>query len=342
MSEAIQFTRELQAEETPFCQTVPKLQKAWDNTSISILKECPRKYQYTILEGWRANAKAGPLVFGGLFHNGLEVYDIARAKGAPHDEALRLAVRHALLESCVLEADGVWRDNLAACDDTLRTRPSLIRAIVWYCEHYRDDAVKTYILPDGTPALELSFRFELPITSPDHDSYLYVGHIDKLGTMGSDLYNVERKHTGTALSSAYFARYTPNGQVSGYEFAGRVVLDRAVSGTIIDATQIAAGFVSFGRGITPRTEEYLEDWLNNTMHWIGIAEHYASQNYWPMNEESCHKYSGCAFRDICSKSPSTRQKWLEAHYHKDPWNPLRVRGGEVAEPQSAKVETTNE
>ena len=99
MSEAIQFTRELQAEETPFCQTVPKLQKAWDNTSISILKECPRKYQYTILEGWRANAKAGPLVFGGLFHNGLEVYDIARAKGAPHDEALRLAVRHALLES---------------------------------------------------------------------------------------------------------------------------------------------------------------------------------------------------------------------------------------------------
>jgi hypothetical protein len=35
-----------------FSPSIPGLQFAFDSVSLGLLKECPRKYQYTILEGW--------------------------------------------------------------------------------------------------------------------------------------------------------------------------------------------------------------------------------------------------------------------------------------------------
>ncbi len=328
--------------ELPFLQSQPTLQFAWDNTSLVLLKECPRKYYYAIICGYRPLRKAPPLYFGGMFHKALEVYDEARAKGTDHTEAQVLAVKKAMLSTMHVEPEKQEesfdpetgevtlktvppRLVLWQSDDPNRSRETLIRSICWYTEHFRDDVLKTYVFPDGTPAIELSFRFDLPINTPDGDPYLYVGHIDKVAEMANQLWNVERKHTKRTLSSSYFSGYTPNGQVTGYSFAGKVVLHKPVSGTIVDATQVAVGFNRHARHMAMRNEEQLNEWLVNTIHWIKMAEHYAASDYWPMNEESCHKYSGCQFRDVCSKSPSNRQVWLDRDFHKDPWNPLKNR-----------------
>jgi hypothetical protein len=41
--------------------------------------------------------------------------------------------------------------------DTSRTKETLVRSVVWYLDEYRDDPLKTALLPDGKPAVELSF-----------------------------------------------------------------------------------------------------------------------------------------------------------------------------------------
>ena len=38
-----------------------RLQQAWDNTSISVFKDCPRKYYFSTIQGWRAKGISPPL-----------------------------------------------------------------------------------------------------------------------------------------------------------------------------------------------------------------------------------------------------------------------------------------
>lgn len=333
---------------SPFCQTAPQVQKAWDNTSLSVLKECPRKYQLFILEGWRPKGDfaATPLMYGGLFHRGIEVYERVLAAqraaltGRP-DEELREkacveAVRVLLTESGRWEAEGdpatgeVIADRFIpwSPDDTYRNRQTLVRNFVWYLEQYAADICQTLILPDGTPAVELSFRFELPLESPDGDAFIYCGHIDKVDRLGEDEVILDHKTTAQSLGSWYQDKLSPNAQFSGYLYAGKLVLGKPIKMLIVNTMQVAVGFARFARYITHRTNLQLEEWLNNTLHWIRQAESFAASGYWPMNEESCHKFAGCQYREVCSKCPSVRQKWLEANYKREPWNPLENRGGD--------------
>jgi hypothetical protein len=221
-------------------------------------------------------------------------------------------------------------------DGKTRTRLTLVRSIIWYCEHYKDDVAKTIVLADGKPALELSFRIALPINSPDGEPYFFCGHIDKLASYGESNLVLERKHTVQQLGEYYFAYFNPNSQVSGYTMAGRVTSHIDLSGFIIDAIQVGATFTRCARHISNRTKAQLDEWLQDTLFWIKQAERYATYNgldgpgYWPKNEESCGQFGGCQYRGICSKDPSVRENFLAANFIKRPWNPLKEKvAGEI-------------
>ena len=70
-----------------------QLQYAWDATSLTALKTCPRKYQLSILEGWRSRGEALPLTFGSAIHKAMEHFHKRKAAGAEHDENLRTTIR---------------------------------------------------------------------------------------------------------------------------------------------------------------------------------------------------------------------------------------------------------
>jgi hypothetical protein len=125
---------------------------------------------------------------------------------------------------------------------------TLVRSLIWYADHYKNDQLKTFVFPNGRVGLEMSFSFELPFSPQgSNDHYYYSGHIDKLATYNGLLYVVERKHTTGSLGSQFFDRYTFSSQVSGYVFAGKVVFESPVQGAIIDATAVAVNSSSFGR-----------------------------------------------------------------------------------------------
>jgi hypothetical protein len=306
------------------------IQYAWDSTSLALIKECPRKYQYKMIDGWQKEEENVHLRFGIEYHRALQDYDIERAADIPHDDAVHDVVRAALIRT------GDWRS-----DHKYKNRNYLIRSILWYLDHFHDDPSQTFIMNDGKPAVEVSFRFELD-WGPDEfikdepftnntlgergQPYLLCGHLDRVVLFHDDLFVMDRKTTTTTLSDYYFAQFEPSNQMTLYTLGSRIIFDSPVKGVIIDAAQVMIEGTRFVRSMTYRTQDQLDEWLADLRYWLAKAEEYAQANYWPMNDTACRM---CEFRGICSKSPQVREKFLASDFKKvEPdqrWNPLKQR-----------------
>lgn len=309
------------------------LQTSWDNTSISLMQACPRKYQLTILQGWRKKDESVHLRFGGDFASSMEIYAHARAAGADHEEALDATVAAALEltwdrpkdehgKKILEEGNGApWTPD----NSPKKNRETLIRTVIWYFEEYKDDPAKTIILPNGRPATEVSFKLESGITAPDGSEYLLTGHLDKGVTFADDPFVMDQKTTGGGLGSYFFSQFDLSGQMSQYTFAAKILWNIPVKGVIIDAAALLVGSTTFGRSITMRSAGQLEEWHANVAQWLTLAEGFADRGHYPMNFESCGNYGGCVFKNICNKDPAVREKFLETDFEKRFWNPLEAR-----------------
>jgi len=295
------------------------MQWAWDSTSLGWLKECPRKYQYHMLEGWSGRGESIHLEFGILYHEALEHYEKARAFNVSHEEAVRDTI------SLILRR--TWRDNKpwrAAIDlspedkASLKNRENLIRTIVWYLDKFKDDPAKTKF-SNGNPMIELHFQFEV------EDGITLCGYLDRVVDFQNEPFVMDRKTTTSTLGSYYFDQYDPDNQMSFYTVASQIAFKTPVKGVIVDAAQIAVGFSRFVRSFVFKTSDQIDEWMKDLRIWLKMAERFALDNYWPMNDKSCHKFGGCPFREICSKSQHVREKFLESHFERKEWNPLVLR-----------------
>ncbi len=309
-----------------FSANIPGLQIAWDSTSLGTLKECPRKYYYSMILGRQPRAESVHLTFGQHYHAALERYDHAKSRGADFEEAQLEAVQYCLEATTVRLPGGGWRPW--ASDDPNKNRFTLLRSVVWYLEHFKEDPANTIQLANGKPAVELSFRFETTIEAPDGEHFVLCGHMDRVVELDESIYILDRKTTKNQISPSTFAAYNPDNQMSLYDFAGQVVLQQnyEVKGVIIDAAQVIATISRFQRGFVHKTPAHREEFYRNTRYWLEQAADFAESQYYPMNDKSCGNYGGCPFREVCAKSPATRDKWLMGLTSPRAWDPLKVRG----------------
>lgn len=325
------------------------IQFAWDSTSLGLIKSCPRLYQYTLIDGYQPKGESIHLRFGIEYHQALQEYDISRANGIGHEDAIHDTIRELLTRTFG------WNPDQDSKAGRYKNRSSIIQLVVDYLDHFIHDPAETFILENGKPAAELSFRFELdwgpkaaeaiPIEHPDNGTYdngvtvqythsqpyLLCGHLDRVVDFNDQLLVMDRKTTTATPGQYYFAQFEPNNQMSLYTLAGKVVLNTPIKGVIIDAAQVLLESPNkFIRGFTYRTPGQLDEWVNDLRIILATAETYAEANYWPMNDTSCDKFGGCKFRDVCSKDPAVRDRFLAADFEKLPpesrWNPLKVRG----------------
>ena len=91
--------------ESLFTKTLPRLQRAWDATSLNALQFCPRYYQYTILDGWRT--PGNDLEFGAYFASAVETYKKGRLNGETKEQATKSAIRYAVGATWD-DASGPW------------------------------------------------------------------------------------------------------------------------------------------------------------------------------------------------------------------------------------------
>jgi hypothetical protein len=319
-----------------------KIQYAWSSSSLNLLKECPRKYQYTCVDGWASRDESIHLRFGIEFHQALQDYDMSIARGIRHEDAIHDTV--VALQSRVWD----WSPDRNTRAGKYKNRETILGLVVDYLDHFVSDPAETHILDTGEPAVELSFRFELDWgpqiaerekLGENHyigsgQPYLLCGHLDRVVNFNSDLYVMDRKTSINSLGTYWFDQWTPSNQMTLYTLAGKVMLHSPVKGVIIDATQVLLEKPhAFQRGFAYRTDDQLAEWLTDLRYLLGQAEAFAIAGYWPQNDTSCHKYGGCPFRDVCSKSPQVRETFLRAQFDKiDPiesaTNPFFDRGGQ--------------
>lgn len=312
------------------------LQFAWDSVSLSNALACWRRYQYNIIEGWehRGGRSAIALTFGIAFHSAMQFYQEEIAKEPDHDGAiLRALVRlHATSEFAALPNDddiSELRDDTPEDDDgitfrnsKLRTKYYLVRAVVWYLEHYRKDPIKTWILQDGTPAVEQSFRIEL------FDDFILSGHFDRVGIVNDRFVVVDYKTT-KSLSSQFFSAFDLSHQLTGYFLAGKLALPSEVSEVVVDGIALLVGGAKFGRAPSRRTPSQVEEYLDDVKAVTDAAEVHsdrkgADPSYdYPKNTMSCYF---CDFKDICRQPREFRRRYLAMNFEqKRPWNPLENR-----------------
>ena len=302
----------------------PGLQIAFDSTSMGLLKECPRKYYYSIICGWRSRAESVHLTFGLHYHKALEAYDHGKAKGMSHEDALDFAVHIALTITWDKERSRPWSAEGPASN--VKNRYTLVRSIVWYLDQFADDPMETVILANGKPAVELSFRFETSYIATTGEPFMLCGHLDRLAKMDASYWILDRKTSKNALDERFMANFSPSNQMSQYSFAGKVVWNIPVQGVIIDGAQLLVSGTRFRRGFCSRDDDQLNEWYHDMGLYMSIAESYARQGYWPMNDKSCGNYGGCEFQGICARSPKVRNQWLRANYDQRLWDPLQIRG----------------
>jgi len=295
---------------------VPNLELVWSSTTLGTLKECPRKYQLSIIEGWASRGENIDINFGWLYHGALERFQRQLALGASRTEALIFAVQWTMVEAA---PKLLANPSEAAANKSL---PNLIRSIVWHCDTFEQDVLEQVILASGEPAVELSFVIEAGIRAASGEDFQFSGHLDRLVRFNGHTYWHDYKTTKTTLGDNYFEQFNPDNQASLYTLASKVAFDVPTLGGFIDAAQIAVGFTRFGRKPINRTQGQLDEWLRDTRMYLAQAEVYAVTNHWPMNDKACFR---CNFRDICSKDPRVRQSFLKSNYGERNYDPLEVR-----------------
>lgn len=290
----------------------------WDNSSLALLRACPRKYYYAIVLGLRPGKPNPHLIFGMLYHSALEYNDHLIAQGISN-----LTQRARMVCRKVLEMSWGWES-----DHKIKNRIVLVRAVMAYVDHFRNDAAKTILLASGKPAVELSFRFEIDLEGP-WGKYGLCGHLDRIAEFDGNRYILDRKTTARNWVDDYIKSFKPSGQMQQYTSGGQIVFVPEISGALIDAVYLASNLDTFGRFAVTYTKAQMEEWLDNTMYYIKSVEVYHQAMKWPMNLESCHVYDGCVFRRLCGRDPSVREHWIKADYQVDRWDPLVTR--EVSE-----------
>ncbi len=294
-------------------------QFAWDSTSLGELKSCPRRYQYSIIQGYRTKGEILALEFGIAYHKGREIFDQELPLHRDQTRAQIAALRAALsLFGKYTESD----DWVYFQGTPYRNAKSLARAIVWSTEDQAHNEFKTWIQPSGKPATEISFRLELYDNFFHNYPLVLCGHFDKIVEYNSKLWIKDHKTTQKTINADYFEQYTPDNQMSLYTLAGHIVLTEPIEGTLVEACQLAVNFCRVKTGMVYRSAGMLEEFQRNIEEFILEAARFSDQNYWPQNDRACYL---CNFKQICNKDPSVRQSFLDADFIKTTWDPLTPR-----------------
>lgn len=321
-------------EASPFIEGT-QIQFAWDSVSLTSILSCPYRYKLEIIEGWQPRNPnfAIALVFGILYHEGMQYYHEAKAEGQDHEEAIFTSCRK------LTQQDTFWSlptfeeieeikeetddedDGITLRNSKIRTRYHLLRAVVWYLDNYANDPLETFILPSGAAAVEQSFRVDLPFESGGHP-LLLSGHLDRVVTFNDHLYVTDYKTT-KSLSRQFFSAFKLSHQFSGYIFGGNISFDRPISGAYIDGIALLVGGAKFSRAPTQRSPGELDEYFRTVKYAADLARTcHETQNY-PRNTSACYF---CQYKTICEQPPEYRQKYLEMWFQQQPaWNPLRNR-----------------
>ena len=294
------------------------LQKFWDSVSLTSFQKCPRYYYWSVMKGYRLSPMPSTLSFGIHFHTCLEVWHKLLASGMSKDQALIHCTKLA----------GLLGEDIIS-NRTERTKETLVRAVVWYLDQFKNDNAVTTTRPDGTPAVEYSFT--IPIMKINNIQMFLSGHIDRIVEFMGEIFVCDYKTTKSALNEQFFGNFKPSTQISNYLLAAKIMagtisaIPRQPKGLIIDGIQLGVNFNRFNRSVIPFSTLEINRHIEDLEGWLKLAALCAEAEHWPGNPASCSNYGGCVFKSICSETPAKWERMLESNFVRSTWDPRQAR-----------------
>jgi len=315
-----------ETKESYWCLTAPNVPRAFSASSLQLLSECPRKFQYQYVEGWTTKGENLDFVFGTKLHRCLEWYwrKILQWGYAP-DEALLETVGVAM--SLGLDLPQPVRPNQCG-----KTRRGLVNALVWHIDHWKeiDDPLEICEF-NNEPAIEMHFKIFLPLINPDGEPYIVQGYVDQLRNWCYGVTAWDYKSTSKQPSEYYLDQFNLSLQAAIYVIGMKVLTNEPIATFMADIVGVDTRVqnlpelipVAFmERKPVSFTPNELDEHLMDIQVLIKNAERYAEQSYWPKNTKACRF---CDFKDICKKSPELRMSFLSTDFELDRRTELNPR-----------------
>lgn len=318
----------------------------FDNTMVECFRRCPRKYYFRHVRNWTPQSISAALVFGLSWH---EAMDSVWASDKFDKNAIVKDAMEAFVASW--KKEGMNTDD--ATQMTLYPR-SIGRAhemLVHYIDKYSD----------WLKAIEL-IHVEVPFSVPlglntvlDTNQVLYMGRLDKVfkdPRLNNQVVICDHKTTSSDASN-WYESFSPNSQVDGYLYAGKMLYGDNFWGMLIDGATVMKGTkgkekrsdrdmpigISFPRIPISRQLNQLDAWhweVTDTISAIiadtEMLDRIVDAPYlptFPKNTTSCFCYGSCIYKDICKMiaNPHTEQLSTPDGFIESKWSPMKLEGG---------------
>lgn len=313
----------------------------YDNTQLSTFKECPRKYYLRHIRGFTGSGTSMPLVFGGAWHNAMDVVWSNYGK-VPNDQLARLSMKAFNLkwtEEGLPEPTELTLEQL----ESYGARTPMVAAEMIY--NYINARKQTF--ENSTFKLNaVEQPFAVPIY-PDSTNHWYIGRLDKVFQLNGSRIIGEHKTTSDykidgGFKTGWLDSWSPSSQIEGYMFAGNMYYeDGGVRYVWVDGALVhkkvhdAFKFIPLAANLSS-----LDGWLWEARDWIerintekAKLSESANTNgnqllAFPRNTDSCTgKYGPCTFKRLCSNvtNPAKLETAPETYIVKF-WSPFELLG----------------
>lgn len=296
-------------------------------SSLSVINDCLRKAEYSLIRKLRADTESEALTFGKAIHKALEHWyylpshlrQLTNKESEIADTLIGSSVgvdigpyETALdsINTFVVEAQSVrW---LASEDK--RSLANGIKILKAYFKHYADDGLEVHRDESGKPYVERECEF---IMHEDENKVIkFHGTIDIIlkSTISGQLFVADHKTTAS-LGSQFYNRIKPNHQYTGYIWAARECLGIDTDSFLVNGIQVAKTKSEFARQPTQRNEE---DFQELKLAMIDASERILKAvrtNEYPMTSpNACTNYGTCSYFDICSAPKGLRENIIKSKY----------------------------
>ena len=289
--------------------------KILDSSKWTTFMDCPRRYFWEYVLGWRSDAPNNHLEFGTAWH-----------------DAMEYLLLNGYSDECVIGAFDKflahYRDHFPESSDELydpKTPRNALKALSLYAERYLSDLRDFEVL-----------YTEAAGTVPVNEVQVLHFRLDSIcrDTQGRH-FSLEHK-TGSRLSRFWTDQWPLSPQVGTYTHVMHCLYpSNDVWGVKINGTFFQKTKIDFSRIPIRKTLSQMQQWLWNVNWWAdqiawqfeSLTGHCSADDpvlmAFPQQPGVCTKYFGCPYHDFCLAWPNPLQHLDEipAGFKYDFWDP---------------------
>ena len=317
----------------------------YDNTRTSACKTCPRLFFFRHVLDLEPEVARPALIFGGAWHNAMDIV-------WPRMIALRSRkgwlskwtdIREDIVQEAFLAFCKEWEERGMPGVDRMETdrykelAPRVPSTALEMLYEYTE--IRKIMLTTGDIELiAVEYPFIVPL-DPTNDSLYYCGRFDKIIKWNGRIHAVEHKTTsayrkGGPFRASFTESFSPNSQVDGYLYSGRMEFGDLFKSVLIDAALVHPNETGFRLLPIERHTAQLDAWLWETHSWINYiqANHHAlskveaSDAYmsaFPKNTNSCISFeTTCTYMDLCKMWANPLGRGIPPGFVENRWEPF--------------------